>query len=178
MRVAILGIQGTKDFINILLISAGGEWYGMKEGSMYNLIGLLSRWFTFLNPQTIRTIGWITYIAASLAIFVWSAQTRSIENRHLGWIVIICILTVPHFHYHDLTLLLFPLLIVGLENQKLVFPRGFQFVLQPLAISFIMLVGFFDQAIQFVIPYFIVAGLAVLLFRQNWLISKNLEMTY
>jgi hypothetical protein len=178
MSMAILGIQGTKDFINILLISAGGEWYGMKEGSMYNLIGLLSRRFTFLNPATIRTIGWIVYMAAILAIFIWSARTRKIKKRDISWIVLVCTLTVPHFHYHDLTLLLFPLLIVGSEGQRLMLTRGFQFMVQPLVISLIMLVGFFDQAIQFVIPYFIVAGLAILLFRQNLLISKNLEMTY
>ena len=178
MSFAILGLQGIQDFINILLISAGGEWYGMKEGSMYNLIGLLSRWFTFLNPQTIRTIGWIAYIAAILAIFFWSARTRNIENRHLSWIDLICVLAVPHLHYHDLTLLLFPLIIVGLENQRLALPRGFQFILQPMAVSFIMLAGFFDQSIQYIIPYLMIAALAIFLFCQDQFISENLKMAH
>ena len=178
LSIAILGFQGTKDFINILMISAGGKWYGMKESSMYNLIGLLSRWFAFLNPQIIRTIGWIVYVAAILVVFIWSARTRNIENRHLSWIVLICILTVPHFHYHDLTILLFPLLIVGLERQRLKLPRGFHIVLQPLVISFIMLVGFFSRLVQFIIPYLIIVVLVILLSRQNWFTSKNLKMTY
>ena len=173
LSISILGIQGTKDFINILLISAGGEWYGMKESSMYNLIGLLSRWFTFLNPSTIRTIGWIVYIVAILTIFIWSAHTMNIENRHISWIVLVCILSVPHFHYHDLTLLLFPLLIAGFGTQKTTIPRGIQFALQPLTVSFVMLVGFFDRSIQYVLPYLIVVVLAILLYRQNQSISER-----
>ena len=177
MSVAIIGIQGTKDFINILLISAGGEWYGMKEDAMYNLIGLLSRWFTFLTPQIIRTVGWIVYITAMLSISIWSVRTKGIGNRHIGLIVLICILAVPHFHYHDLALLLFPLLVASLESQSFLIHRGVQFALQPLVITFIMLVGFFAPSIQFIFPYIIVVGLAILLSRQNKFSPNNLEMT-
>ena len=178
MSFALLGLQGIKDFIGMLLISAGGEWYGMKENSMYNLIGLLSRWLTFLNPQSIRMIGWIVYIAAILSIFIWSVRMRNIENRHIGWIILICILTVPHFHYHDLTILLFPLLIVELENRRLVLPGWLQFILQPLAVSFVMMIGFFDQSIQYIIPYVIIAGLIILLFHKKQFIAQNLTISY
>jgi len=173
LSFSILGIQGTKDFINVLMISAGGEGYGTNETSMYNLIGLFSRWLPFLSPAMIRTIGWFGYLIAILAIFTWSARTRNIENRDLSWIVLACILTVPHFHYHDLTILLFPLLTVELEKRRLMLPRWSQFILQPLAISFVMLVGFFDRSIQYIIPYVIVAGLAILLWHKRQFIPQN-----
>lgn len=170
---SILGIQGTKDFINVLMISASGEGYGTNEASMYNLIGLFSRWLPFLSSATIRAIGWLVYITAILAIFIWSARTRNIENRDLSWIALVCILTVPHFHYHDLTILLFPLLSVELENRRFMLPRWFQFILQPLAISFVMMIGFFDRSIQYIIPYVIVAGLAILLWHKRQFIPQN-----
>jgi len=43
LSVSILGIQGTRGFIEILVLSAEGTWYGMKQNAMFNLIGLLMR---------------------------------------------------------------------------------------------------------------------------------------
>src|SRR3990172_1997399 len=52
--LSILGLEGTREFIDILLISAGGEWYGLKENTMYNLIGLLTRASPWLEAGPIR----------------------------------------------------------------------------------------------------------------------------
>lgn len=178
ISVSILGLQGTKDFINILLISVGGEWHGMNEKSMYNLIGLLSRLLTLLSPSAIRTIGWATYLTAILAICVWAARAREIGRHHLSWIILAYILVSPHFHYHDLTLLLFPLLTVGMKTEKTLFFRGVQFVLHPLVVSFILLAGSFVKAVQFVLPYVLIAVSALLLSRQSQPIPENPNRHY
>jgi hypothetical protein len=167
VSVAMLGIQGTKDFIGILSISAGGEWYGMKEQAMFNLIGLFSRLLPFVAPSVIRAVGWGIYLTVILAFCIWSAQTREMNFRMLNWMFLTCILVVPHFHYHDLTLLLFPLLGAGLTVESVPFYRGLRSALQPLAVSFIFLAGSFNATINFSLPYVIILGAAVLLYRQR-----------
>ncbi len=167
VSVAMLGIQGTKDFIGILSISAGGEWYGMKEQAMFNLIGLFTRLLPFVAPSVIRAVGWGIYLAAIVAFCVGSARAREIHFRMLSWMFLTCILVVPHFHYHDLTLLLFPLLGAGLTVESVPLYRGLRSALQPLAVSFLLLAGSFNATINFALPYLIMLGAAVLLYHQR-----------
>lgn len=175
VSISILGFQGTKSFINILLISAGGEWYGMNENSMYNLIGLLSRMPIFISPSAIRTIGWIAYLSGILAIFVWAARTKELRRHHLNWIILVCILLSPHFHFHDLTLLLFPLLTVGRVIEMSLFYRGIQVILQPLVTSILLLVGSFAKAANLILPYILIALLALLLSHQSQIKPESLK---
>ena len=40
VSLACLGWDGLRGFLDLLLVSAGGEWYGLKEPLMVDLIGL------------------------------------------------------------------------------------------------------------------------------------------
>ncbi len=167
VSVMMLGIQGTKDFIGILSISMGGEWYGMKEQAMFNLIGFFTRLLPFVASSVIRAAGWGIYLAAILAFCIWSARARDVHFYMLNWMFLACMLVVPHFHYHDLTLLLFPLLGASLTVETVPFYRNLRSALQPLAVSFILLMGSFNATINFALPYVIMLGAAVPLYRQK-----------
>lgn len=166
VSVALLGPQGTRDFIDILRLSASGDWYGIKEEAMLNLIGLLFRWLPFLGSTVIHALGWAAYAGVFLGLALW-ARRADLDQRFLGLAFLLCILVAPHLHYHDLTVLLFPLLAVSIQPVADPFHRGLQSILQPLAVSFILLSGSFNHAVYYSLPYLIMLGLALCLLNTH-----------
>ena len=116
--ILLIGWNGTLDFINILQISAGGTWYGMNENAMFNLIGLISRSLPFLELNFIRILGWVGYIASILFLcFIWAKKEKSVSWL-ISLTIILSLFFAPHLHYHDLTLLMIPLVIVGRQSKN------------------------------------------------------------
>jgi hypothetical protein len=68
----ILGLNGIQGFINVLLITAGGDWYGIHQDAMVNLIGLLMRSLP-LETDAIRVIGWAVY-GITIMFSLWSEK--------------------------------------------------------------------------------------------------------
>lgn len=167
LSVVLLGPQGVEDFVSILRLSASGAWYGIKEEMMLNLIGLLFRWTPFLGSTAIHALGWAAYAGVLLGLTVWAARGAELNQRFLGMAFLACVLVAPHLHYHDLTMLLFPLLAIQLQTEDTPVLQGLQNILQPLAVSFILLIGSFNATINFALPYAIMLGAAVLLYRQK-----------
>lgn len=138
----LIGWNGIQQFIEILQISADGNWYGMNENAMFNLIGLISRTLPFLDAEIIRVFGWVGYFVGIIfAIVLWAKRTQPNE-----WLISISIILAlffaPHLHYHDLTLLVIPLVFLSFEsklNSNLL-----------LAVSFILLIF---QPLYYVLPY-------------------------
>jgi hypothetical protein len=157
---AILGVKGTQEFISLILVSAGGDWYGIKQDKMFNLIGLLIRSFPALGIDTIRTIGWIVYGLTIIALtLIWSLSKGRHENL-IGFTGAVTPFVVPHLHFHDLSLLLVPIFAYmylisrkGLETTSTV-------SLLPIAISFILLLSNSLEFLQFLIPYLIIFAFA------------------
>ncbi|MEJ5224308.1 MAG: glycosyltransferase 87 family protein [Anaerolineales bacterium] len=155
----LIGWQGVQQFVHILLISAGGEWFGMNEKDMFNLIGVFFRVFPQGEPGVLRSIAWGIYILSIGGLsFAWK-KSPSIDNRLTGVAILLAVLASPHLHYHDLALLWFPLVFVGNGIGK---NTGLMFV--P-AISLILLFSFFIPPLKFVIPY-LVMGLCALFLIQ------------
>ena len=157
----IIGVDGTREFIDIILISAGGEWYGMKQYAMYNLIGILMRILPWLEASTVRTIGWIVYGITIITLCIFWARSKNLESGKIGLTVILALFTVPHLHFHDLTLLLIPiyeLIHYSAENAKL--KTSIATVL-PIAISLVLLLGNISPLLQYTFPYFIMIILIV-----------------
>lgn len=156
----ILGYSGTLEFINILLISAGGEWYGLNENAMFNLIGLLLRMFPWLAADTIRLISWMVYGAAALFLCIRWGRDKNLQDGRIGLSVILALFLAPHLHFHDLTLLLIPIyelirLTAKSENMK----REITIAI-PIVISLLLLVGNVSPFLQYTIPYLIMLALA------------------
>ena len=157
----IIGVDGTREFIDIILISAGGEWYGMKQYAMYNLIGILMRILPWLEASTIRAIGWIVYGITIIILSIFWARSKNLEAGKIGLTVILALFTVPHLHFHDLTLLLIPiyeLIHYSAENARL--KTSIATVL-PIAISLLLLLGNISPLLQYTFPYFIMIILIV-----------------
>jgi len=151
-----VGVEGVQQYINILLISAGGEWHGMKEEAMFNLIGLLTRTLPMLGAENIRILGWIVYGMTILGLtFLW-AERKDLPANLIGLTVILTLFTVPHLHFHDLTLLLIPMYeLVRLGNVK----KSTAIVL-PIAVSLLFLISNLSVFSQYTTPYLVMLALA------------------
>ncbi|MDQ3005272.1 MAG: glycosyltransferase 87 family protein [Chloroflexota bacterium] len=156
----IIGMEGTREFINIILISAGGEWYGMKQYAMYNMIGLLMRTLPWLQAATIRTIGWVVYGVTIIALCIFWARSKGLKGGKIGLTITLALFAVPHLHFHDLTLLLIPiyeLIRSSTENARLKTSIATVF---PIAISLLLLLGNISPLLQYTFPYLIMLALA------------------
>jgi hypothetical protein len=168
LSVLILGLHGTREFINIILLSAGGEWYGMKENAMYNLIGLLTRAMPYIEAGIIRTAAWIVYGLAMIGLCILWAKTQDIKNGIIGLTVTLALFAVPHLHFHDLTLLLIPiyeLIRISQETGKL---KTSIAIVLPIAISLLLLISNISPYLQYTIPYLLMLGLTLYPFYQNF----------
>jgi len=160
LSLLLLGQNGTREFINILLLSAGAEWYGMKENAMYNLIGLLTRTIPQLEAGTIRILGWIVYVFAATCLCILWFRTKDVKHGLIGLSVTLALFSAPHLHFHDLALLLIPIYEIIRESQenrvlKTSIAIGF-----PIAISLLFLLSNISPYLQYTIPYLIMLLLA------------------
>ncbi len=112
ISLLVLGIDGMRSFVNILLATAGGNWYGMKESVMLNLIGLLLRATPWLNVNAVHGLGWGAYFLSLVGLCIIWAKSSRIAEKQAGLALVLAVFTVPHLHYHDLTLLLIPFLAI------------------------------------------------------------------
>lgn len=161
LSLLLLGQNGTRDFINILLLSAGGEWYGMKENVMYNLIGLLTRTMPHLEADTIRVLGWVAYVIAATCLCILWYRTKDVGHGLIGLTVALALFTSPHLHFHDLALLLIPIYEIirtSRNNGVLQTPIA---IAMPISISLLLLLINISPYLQYTIPYLIMLLLAI-----------------
>lgn len=158
--ILILGWDGTLQFLNLIRISAGGEWHGMKENAMYNLIGLLTRIWPLAEAATIRTVGWIVYGITIIALCIFWSRSKDLKAGKIGLTITLALFTVPHLHFHDLTLMLIPIYeLIHYSAQKDRLKTSIATVL-PIAISLLLLLGNLSPLLQYTFPYLIMLALA------------------
>jgi len=162
LSILIVGPRGIQDYANILLVSAGGEWYGMKEYAMYNLIGLLTRTVPGLDGNSIRLIGWLVYGIAILALCILWGKSRNSAARLIGLSTTLALFAAPHLHFHDLALLLIPIyeLIRGSTETEAGKLKTSIAILLPLAISLLLLLSNISPYLQYTVPYLIMLFVA------------------
>ena len=159
--VLLLNVQGTLGFVNLLRISAEGVWFGMKPAAMFNLLGLLLRMVQLPNPGLASWIGWLIYLAGSILIGALWQRSKSIDGRLLGLSILTALVTAPHLHLHDLTLLIFPLLFI--VQDRLVTHSEPRWAMLPLGASLFLLIGILLEAVYYLLPYLLFVMLAYLL---------------
>lgn len=169
----LLGMEGTRDFIDLLLISAGGDWYGMKEAEMFNLLGSLFRLFPAADASMIRIIGWFIFGIAIVGLCVFWVRHKAGDERYLGIATIIALISVPHLHYHDLTLLLLPIVGILIINLRVGIIQPAHTTIFPLAISLVLLLGMVISPLKFILPYLVMIGLLVVLFYQGNIVKAT-----
>ncbi len=170
VSIFLVGRSGVSDFLNILKFSANSEGYKFfNENLMVNLIGLLLRTFPSGNPALIRSIGWVGFAASILFLCIVWIKQPAIQEKHFCLAVVIAIFSVPHAHYHDLILLLIPL--VGV--MRILLGKGLikieNAVLLPLGLTAVL---FLTYLIFPVLKYPILYPLMLLMILMAWFPEK------
>lgn len=106
-----VGWEGCKSFLNIILISSGGVFYGLKEPVMVNLIGLIWRIFPNAGNEVVHVTGWSFYGAAIIGLSMLTHLTRKVSLKFIALASAVALFVSPHLHYHDIAFLLIPLII-------------------------------------------------------------------
>ncbi len=165
LSVILIGIQGVKNFIDILSISVNGVGYKMNEIAMVNLIGLFQRLFPDISPGITRLAGWVIF--AGVLVFLCILWWRScyIQEKHLGLAVLLALFASPHLHYHDLTLLLIPIVCLMVSLKKGHFLEDSTIVLLPLAFSWIFLLSNSLVTLKYNLPYLLGLFIALVLWK-------------
>jgi hypothetical protein len=156
----IIGLEGARSWLNIILTSAGGEWYGIKQNAMYNLIGMLTR-IAPGQAVAIRTIGWIVYGIAMIILGILWFKTRDPHNGMIGLSVTLALFVVPHLHFHDLTLLLVPIYEMIWRSGESGNLKTSFVVATPIVLSLLLLVSNISPYLQYTTPYLIMLGLVL-----------------
>ena len=174
LSLAIMGLDGMRGFLQVLLVTAGGEWYGMKEPFMVNLVGLLWRVAPGLGGAIIRGIGWTVYGLTLAGLCVLWAHSREITEKQIGLAVTLTLFSVPHLHYHDLALLLIPiaaLVLYLVRGGSLEIKKA---ALAPLGISVAFLFSNFAPILKYNFPYLTMLILVLALWLPGTQAGKNI----
>lgn len=108
--IFLIGIDGVTSFIQMIMLSANGESYGIHPAAMVNLYGFVLRTFPTVKVVDFRVWIWVAYFVAIVALCVTWYWAKNIDVRLLGTSVLVAVLMAPHMHYHDLAVLIVPLL--------------------------------------------------------------------
>jgi hypothetical protein len=153
MCLFILGVDGSRNLIRFLEISAGGEWYGLNPAEMPTLSGLLQRVVPGIDAHVVRPVSWAIYfLAAAFLCFLWK-RSKQIGEKEIGLAVVLSIFASPHLHYHDLALLLLPLTGLMMLAVREKYLPGHIAALLPLAISLLLLFSFASPYLIYNIAY-------------------------
>ncbi len=166
----LLGTQGMSNFFNVMFLAAGGKGYGLNVETMINVQGFLTRNLPFIGHEIIRSVGWIVFLGGIPGLFLLARYEKKIDIHVLGRMILICVFIVPHIHYHDLTLLLFPLISAQVRHEIKPVYHVLQKMLHPLLLSFLFLFGLFQET---VFPSLLILILFVFLFRKREIFTVN-----
>ncbi len=163
----LIGWNGMMDWIDLLLISSQGEFYGMHLEDMPSLSGILHRWALGLGANNIQWISMVGYLAAALGLSFYFWKSRSFGEKQLGLSILCSLVFVPYLHYHDVAILLIPIfcLIRGLHEYEIGKPGNL--VLLPLVITFLIVISFITFPIKYPILYIIMFGLGYALLHPD-----------
>jgi hypothetical protein len=167
VSLLVVGFEGAWKYVNVILTSAGGEWYGIKQNVMYNLIGLLTRIAPQLEPGAIRTFGWIVYGLTIIGLCILWFKTKDPRNGMIGLSVTLALFVVPHLHFHDLTLLLIPLYEVVRKSKEGRIPETSLAVTIPILLSLLLLISNISPFLQYTTPYLILLALVMYFYYQK-----------
>jgi hypothetical protein len=164
LSVAAVGLDGMRGFLNMLQISASGNWYGLKEPLMVNLVGLLWRIVPGLGDTFIHWIGWAVYGGTLIGLCILWARSREITEKQIGLAIVLAVFAVPHLHYHDLTLLMVAVVAALLALVRGGMLKASKAALVPLVLSIILLFSNFALILKLNIPYLVMLLIFVALY--------------
>jgi hypothetical protein len=158
-----VGWTGALDYLHILTISARGEGFGLNQDAMFNLTGLLLRLAPQLDIKFVQTLGWGLFVAALFGLCIWWKLSKSIGTSHIALAVTLSLFAAPHLHYHDLALLVVPLVGLGIAGSSSGRLTAWKAAALPMTVSIILLFCEFWDLARFSVPYLLMVGIPVLI---------------
>jgi hypothetical protein len=119
ISLALVGLKGARDYLQLLLISSQGQGYALNPSKMFNFLGWMLRSFPTLSLSLVHGLTWSAVIASLIAsIWLWWGKRNRIRAEHIGLVVVLATFTSPHLHLHSVSFLLLPLLVVSTNLWK------------------------------------------------------------
>lgn len=162
------GPGGIEGFLRVLLVSGRGVNFHTGEDNMVNLVGMLWRIFPGASASVIHGIGWGVYCAAIAGLCVYWFRVRSVAEKQVSLMALTATLVAPHLHFHDLVLLIVPVVCLILLLKRGEFLSAQNIIILPLVISLALLFSFFSEFLLHKISYLVV----LLLFLALWFPGK------
>jgi hypothetical protein len=170
----VLGWDGTRNFVNFLLISAGGQWYGLHPEDMPTLSGFIRRTIPGADVQVIQFISWGTYLITIAGLCIHFGKSKEIGEQQIGLAVVVSLFVVPYLHYHDLACLLIPTFCLVRVLDETNFLETRNSALLPLALSIFLVMGFFHSSIRYLVVYIVMIGMICFL----WFPERLLQVLH
>jgi Glycosyltransferase family 87 len=112
--VAFIGVNGVSQMIDVARLSISSNDYRISRTEQFNVLGLLLRAGV---PITLaKVVSWSLF-GLAVAVSCWVLR-KSREFMRLGFVTVLAVVTAPHMHFHDLSLLLLPMAAVSLTLNK------------------------------------------------------------
>lgn len=174
--LGLLGYEGTVKFIEALRYIESTVWREAHALDMPTISGIIRRNVTISNPEFVKNLVWVCYGLGIAAFSLLWHKTTEIKEKHIGLLVTAGIFLVPYAHYHDLILLLIPILCVLRMYQQEDAVHQNYLVIAPLAISWCLTLGFIGEGLlKFPIVYMVMLFLVYLLatpVKHRWRVSS------
>jgi hypothetical protein len=160
--LALVKFEGVRDFINLLKISAVGQGFGMHQNAMFNFTGMALRILPQVNINGVHIVAWGLFLAAAVGLSVWWKVSPEIRFHQIVLAVALSVFAAPHLHYHDLILLLVPVigLMIVLVKAARLMTRGAAAML--VLISVVWMLGEAWEPARLTFPYLLMIGLPAL----------------
>lgn len=172
----VLGWDGICNLVNFLMVSAGGQWYGLHPEDMPTLSGLIRRTAPGADVQVIQFTSWGTYLITIAGLCIHFRKSKKIGEQQIGLAVLVSLFVVPYLHYHDLACLLIPILCLARVLDDGNFLEARNSALLPLIVSLMLLFGSLMPALKYNVPYLVMILLILVLwFPEKLLYWRQLK---
>ena len=153
-----IGSEGLSGLVKVLILS--GQGLGFDVEKMATLMGAILRWFPGIDPGVLHAIGYFGYVLAIIFLCVVWLKSSNIGFKQINIAILTAILFAPHFHGHDLTILLVPAIGAACRlSENKILDLKYSTML-PMAVSILLIIGDILPAI--IIIYLVIFSLALI----------------
>jgi hypothetical protein len=164
-----IGSTGLIGLARALVFS--GQGLGFDVDKMPTLMGLVLRSFPGINPGLLHWIGYSGYVLAIANLSIIWFKSPVIGFKQVNISILAAILFAPHFHGHDLTILLVPAIGVACIFRENRIIEMKYLVLIPMIVSLLLIIG--DITSSIIVTYLIIIAFAVFSFRPELFQNKR-----
>jgi len=161
---ALVKTDGMIGFFNSLQYIESTIWIQPHTLDMPTLSGIIRRNFKVIEVAPARDLVWGCYLAGMIGFCLIWHKSPEILEKQIGLLALCSILLVPYAHYHDLVILLVPILcLIRILSGRRIVEAG-PLATIPLIVSLIALAGFAGPGyLKFPLIYCVMLSLGTLL---------------